>query len=92
MPFLPPGDLSDPEIEPASPALQVDSLPLSHLGKKKMVAISLFTGQEKNSDVENEHVDRAGKGESRTSWEIRIDVYTLPCVKWLARDRQLPST
>ena len=34
LPFLPPGDLSDPEIEPASPALQVDSLPLSHLGKK----------------------------------------------------------
>ena len=32
---LPPGDLPDPEIEhvyPASPALQVDSLPLSHWG------------------------------------------------------------
>ena len=28
----PPGDLSDPGIELASPALQVDSLPLSHLG------------------------------------------------------------
>ena len=25
-----PGDISDPGIEPASPALQVDSLPLSH--------------------------------------------------------------
>ena len=34
-PFPPPGDLPDPGIEPAppaSPVLQVDSLPLSHLG------------------------------------------------------------
>ena len=29
-PFPLPGDLSDPRIEPASPALQVDSLPQSH--------------------------------------------------------------
>ena len=35
LPFPPPGDLSDPGIEPASPvsrALQVDSLLLSHRG------------------------------------------------------------
>ena len=30
LPFPHPGDLPDPRIEPASPALQVDSLPLSH--------------------------------------------------------------
>ena len=30
LPFPSPGDLSDPGIELASPALQVDSLPLSH--------------------------------------------------------------
>ena len=30
--FSSPGDLSNPGIEPASPALQVDSLPLSHQG------------------------------------------------------------
>ena len=30
--FPPPGDLPDPGIEPVSPALQADSLPLSHLG------------------------------------------------------------
>ena len=29
LPFPPPGNLPDPGIEPASPALQVDSLPLS---------------------------------------------------------------
>ena len=32
LPFPSPGDLPDPEIEPASPALQADSLPLSHHG------------------------------------------------------------
>ena len=32
LPFLPLGDLPDPGIEPRSPALQEDSLPLSHLG------------------------------------------------------------
>ena len=30
LPFPPPGDLPDPGIEPGSPALQADSLPLSH--------------------------------------------------------------
>ena len=32
LPFPPPGDLPDPGIEPVSPALQADSLPLSHRG------------------------------------------------------------
>ena len=32
LPFPLPGDLPDPGIKPVSPALQADSLPLSHLG------------------------------------------------------------
>ena len=32
LPFPSPGDLPDPGIEPASPALRADSLPLSHQG------------------------------------------------------------
>ena len=32
LPFTTPGDLPDPRIEPASPAWQVNSLPLSYLG------------------------------------------------------------
>ena len=32
LPFLPPGDLSSPGIEPKSPSLQVDSLPYESLG------------------------------------------------------------
>ena len=31
LPFLSPRDLPDPDIKPGSPALQVNSLPLSHL-------------------------------------------------------------
>ena len=33
LPFPPPGDLPDPEIEPRSPALQADSLPTELQGK-----------------------------------------------------------
>ena len=33
--FPPPGDLSNPGIEPESPTLQVDSLPLNHQGSPK---------------------------------------------------------
>ena len=32
LPFPTPGDLPNPGIEPASPVLQADSLPLRHLG------------------------------------------------------------
>jgi len=32
LPFPSPGDLPDPGIEPMSPALAVDSLPLGHQG------------------------------------------------------------
>ena len=32
LPFPFPGDLPNPEVKPAPSALQVDSLPLSHLG------------------------------------------------------------
>ena len=37
LPFPPPGDLPDPEIKPVfppSPALQVDSLPLSQINRR----------------------------------------------------------
>ena len=35
LPFPPPGDLPDPGIEPMSPALQVDSLLLTHRGNPR---------------------------------------------------------
>ena len=33
LPFLSPGDLPDPGIEPGSPTLQIDALPSEPLGK-----------------------------------------------------------
>jgi len=49
LPGPPPGDLPDPGIKPASPALQVDSLPLGHeqgqmgtLGNKLEPTYTLF--------------------------------------------------
>ena len=36
LPFSSAEDLSHPRIEPMSPALQVDSLPLSHLGRPEI--------------------------------------------------------
>ena len=40
LPCPPPGDLPDPGIEPTSPAWQVDSLPLCHLGRYPLSIIS----------------------------------------------------
>ena len=43
LPFPSPGDLPDPGINPASPALQVDSLPLSHWGNPLSMPESVFS-------------------------------------------------
>ena len=42
LPFLSPGDLPDPGIEPRSPALQADSLPIELRGQpvKKLIHIN----------------------------------------------------
>ena len=42
LPFSSPVDLPDPGIEPRSPALQVDSLPLSHQGNHNPFPIFLI--------------------------------------------------
>ena len=42
LPCPSPGDLSDPGIEPESPALQVDSLPLWHLGSPSMLTVYIL--------------------------------------------------
>ena len=38
-------------------------------------------GRNRDTDVENGHVDIEGEGEGVMNWEIRIDIYTIPCVK-----------
>ena len=40
--FPSPGDLPNPGIEPVSPALQADSLPLSHLGSPNIHIIQFM--------------------------------------------------
>ena len=59
LPFPPPGDLPNPGIQPtspASPALQADSLPLSHYGsvgkhtKKQFVYLSQQIGRNIHSE------------------------------------------
>ena len=37
-------------------------------------------GRNRDADVENRHVDTVRK-RGVMNWEIRIDIYTLPCVK-----------
>ena len=40
LPCPPPGDIPNPGIKPTCPALQVDSLPLSHLGSPYKARVS----------------------------------------------------
>ena len=44
-----------------------------------------FQGNNRDSDVENAHVDTVREGEDGTTWDISIRVYTLPytlpCIK-----------
>ena len=41
-------------------------------------------GKNRDTDVENDMWTQRGEGEGGTNWEIRIDIYTLPCVKQIA--------
>ena len=39
-------------------------------------------GRNRDADIENRCVDMVeGEEKGGTNWEIRIDMYTLPCVK-----------
>ena len=48
-------------------------------------------GRNRDADVENGRVDTEGEGKSGMNWEIRIDIYTLPCVKEIASGNLLYS-
>ena len=56
LPCLPPGDLPNPEVEPRSPALQVDSLPTVPTGKPKYTGVgslSLLQGINRRIELGN---------------------------------------
>jgi len=44
-----------------------------------MILLNLFPKKNRDTNIENRHVDT--KGEGVTKWEIKVDIYTLPCVK-----------
>ena len=41
---------------------------------------------------QDQSVDMLGEGEWGINWEIRLDIYTLPCVKRIASGKPLWST
>ena len=51
-----------------------------------------FQGRNRDAGIENGHVDTVREGEGGMNWEIRIDIYTLPCVKEIASGNLLYST
>ena len=63
---------------------------------RKIVEINLFTGQNRDADVEDEHAD-TGKGEDGMNWKRRMRIYTRPCVNrwpvgtWTPQGAQLGS-
>ena len=50
LPCPPPGDLPDPGIDPASPALQLDSLPLSRRGSPYDPLVKIKCSKERYLD------------------------------------------
>ena len=49
-------------------------------------------GGNRDTDVVNGPVDVAGEGEGGMNWESSIDIYTLPCAKYIARRKLLYNT
>ena len=46
-----------------------------------MVQRNLLQDRNRDVDIENGYVDTGGEGEGGMNWEIRIDIYTLLCIK-----------
>ena len=57
-----------------------------------MVQMNLFPGQEERHRCRENTCRHRGKGGGGTNWEIRIDIYTLPCVSLIATGNVLYST
>ena len=63
LPFLSPGYLPNPGFKPTSPALQVNSLPVSHLGSPNNSGLNIiswhaysrFTPLKPTTDITNDH-------------------------------------
>ena len=53
---------------------------------------SNMQGRNRDTDIENGLVDAAGEGEWGTNLESSIEIYSLPCVKWIASGKLLYKT
>ena len=49
-------------------------------------------GRNTDADIENRYVDTSGEWEYWMHWEIRIDIYTLPCVTQIVSGNLLYNT
>ena len=59
---------------------------------EKWYRLTYLQGRNRNTDVENRHVNTGGEGEGGMNWEIRIDICTLPWVRQIASGNLLYST
>ena len=84
LPFSPPGNLPNLRIKPVSPALQVDSLPLSYLGspkaKKKKKVFQVVYIKFLNDKIKNyywkESEQKENAGSKKTKDDSRSRVRT----------------
>ena len=49
--------------------------------KKKWYRLTCLQGRNRDTDIENKHVNTSGEGEGGMNWESEVNIYTLPCVK-----------
>ena len=59
---------------------------------EKWYRSTYLQGRNRDVDIENGHVDTVGEGDGGTNWEIGIDIYILPCVKYIASRNMLLRT
>ena len=100
LPFSPPGDLPNPEIEPVSsgaPALQADSVPLGHQGSPRIlewVVIPFSRGSSGPRDwIQASHIAER----FFTIWATReqryyLTMWTLDLTKWISLSKKYEQT
>ena len=44
-----------------------------------MILLNIFPKKNRDADIEKRHVDTEWEGVR--NWEIKVDIYTIPCVK-----------
>ena len=52
-----------------------------YVESRKLVLVTYFQGKKRDTNVDNGHADIERRREAGMNWEIKINIYTLPCVK-----------